>query len=173
MSSSFFAIQLAIHSPPGDPRRERLVALLRGNQTDQGVVEKRALYTEFANLLEEAEAEWVLGIWDYVTGSKAETEFDSWVAGLEATVNEPLDPGAVRGDHAVVSAVFLVGAPSPSDTTLGERCDIPEAKWLTRGTYARLVATLRMLAFADVLADGVYVVPGDTGCGVTLAELRG
>jgi hypothetical protein len=173
MNSSFFALQLAIQSPPGDPWREHLVALLRENQSDQGVFEKRALYTRFANLLAQAEPRWVLGTWDYITGAKAETEFDSWVAGLEATVNEPLDPTAAAGDHAVVSAVFLVEAGSRSDTTLGERCDIPEAQWFTRGTYSRLVATLRMLTFASVLADGVYVVPGDVGYGLRLAELRG
>jgi hypothetical protein len=173
MSSTFFCLQLAICSAPGDPWRGRLVELLRENQADQGLVEKRRLYTHLSTLLAEASVHWTLGTWDLVQGAAADREFDAWVAGLEAAVDEPLDPATSGGDHVVVSVVLLVESGSAADTTLGERCDLPKSEWLTRAAYARLVASLRMLAFAGVRADGVYAVPGDANCGITLAELRG
>jgi hypothetical protein len=173
MNATFFGLQLAIRSPSGDPWRERLVALLRENLTDQDALEKRALYTRLSELLSEASPRWTLGTWDLITGESAASEFDSWAEGLEASVNEPLDPAASSGDHAVVSVIVLVEAGSRSDATLGERCDLPESVWYARGTYERLVATLRMLNFPSVRADGVYVVPGEPGCGIGLAELRG
>ena len=173
MNSTFFGLQLAIRSPAGDPWRERLLELLRGNQGDQDVLEKRALYTRLSELLADAAPHWTLGTWDLVTEPRAQREFDSWVSELEASVDEPLDPAASEGDHVVVSVVFLVEAGGRSDTTLGERCDLPESSWLTRATYARLAATLRMLHLPSVRADGVYVVPGDGSCGISLAELRG
>jgi hypothetical protein len=173
MSSTFFGVQLAIRSPAGDAWRERLVALVRKNQTDLSILEKRVLYTELAELLSEAEPQWALGTWDFIDAPAGDAEFDSWVAGIEECVDEPLEASASSGDHAVVTFVFLVEDGSRAETTLAERCDIPEEFWSRRRTYARLVATLRMLVFAGVLADGVYVVPGDVNAGLTLSELRG
>jgi hypothetical protein len=173
MSYTFFGLQIAIQSPPGDPWREALVALVRRNLRGLDLVEKRALFFELAELLRDAEDRWALGTWDLVQGARAESEFDSWVSGLETSADEPLDPSAAAGDHVVVSVVVLVEPGSRSDTTLGERCDLPESAWHARSTFERLVATLRSLSFSGVRADGVYVVPGDVGGGIALAELRG
>jgi hypothetical protein len=173
MDATFFAFQIAVRSPPGDPWRERLVELVRRNQTDQGVFEKRMLYTQFAGLLAEAQPRWTLGTWDFVPAPRGEGEFDEWVAGLEAGVDEPLSPSAATGDHAVVTAVFLIETGSQSDVVLGARCDVQESAYFRRDTFRRLVDSLRMLTFAGVRADGLYVVPGDARSAVPLDELRG
>ncbi len=173
MNATFFAFQIAVQSPPGDPWRGRLVELVRRNQVDQSVFEKRMLYTQLAGLLVEAQPRWTLGTWDFVPTPKGEEEFDEWVAGLEASVDEPLAPSAATGDHAVVTAVFLVETGSQSDEMLGGRCDVPESAYFRRDTFRRLVDSLRMLVFAGVRADGVYVVPGDADSAIPLAELRG
>jgi len=173
MSYTFFGLQIAIQSPPGDPWRGALVELVRRNLRGLDLVEKRSLYFELAELLRDAEDRWALGTWDLVAGARGELEFDSWVSGLEASADAPLDASAATGDHVVVSVVVLVEDGSGAATTLGERCDLPERTWHTRATFERLVSTLRSLSFAGVRADGVYLVPGDVGAGIPLAELRG
>jgi hypothetical protein len=171
MSGTFFGIQIAIQSPPGEPWREGLVELLRGNMQDQSIFEKRVLYSRLAQHLAAARPRWTLGTWDYITGAGGEVEFDSWVSGLEACADEPVTDRA--GDHVVVSVALLVEPGSRSESVLGERCDLPESEWHTRAAFNRLIDSLRMLAFPGVLADGVYLVPGDAAAGVPLDELRG
>ena len=73
----------------------------------------------------------------------------------------------------IVTAAFLVQKGSNSDLTLGDRCDIAEAQYFTRATFARLIETLPMLNFATVAGDAIYMVPGPSGVGPTMQELSG
>ncbi len=172
-TNSFFGLQVMVLSPQGDPWRERLMAVLRRNQGDQDVVQKRALYTALTHVLAEVPDRWAFGVWDLIRGPRATREFDEWVAGVEGAIEEPIDPSWRHGDCVAVTIVLLVEEGSPADDTLGARCDLPERDWFTRRTFARLISTLRMLQFAHIRADGLYAMPGDPAAGIPLAELRG
>lgn len=173
MSHSFFGFQIAVRVPAGDPWRARLRELVVEHQRDHALLDQRAFYTRLANHLNLVETKYALGFWEYIAGGRADQEFDSWVAGLEASAEDDVSPDAGEGDHVVVSAVFLLEEGSDSDRTAAERCDIPESEWSARQTFVRLVATLRMLHYSSVQADGVYVVPGDPARGLPLSELQG
>jgi hypothetical protein len=178
VSHSFFGIQIAVQSPPGDPWREELRQLVLENQRDQAIIDKRAFYTRLTNLLNKVENKYALGHWDYIVGEGADREFDDWVAGLEATsakdVVDPEEGGTGRDarELVVVSIVFLLEGGSNSDNTVAERCDLPESEWSARQTYVRLVATIRMLSFSSVQADGVYLVPGSVQDGLSVSDLQ-
>jgi hypothetical protein len=73
----------------------------------------------------------------------------------------------------LVTVLFLLERGSNSDLTLGERCDLPEADYFTRATFAQLVATIPALNFANVQADAVYLSPGNDRDGLSDDDLRG
>ena len=172
METVFFGVQVAVFAPPGDPLRKQLSSVVRATGGDQSLSDKRAFHTRIAHVLESAVARWRFGTWDYVAGPAAETTFDEWVSGLEASVAE--NPGDVYDDeHIVVTFVFLLDAGSDAETIAGARCDIHESCFHTRETYARLVETVRLLPYASVRADGAYLVPGEGGPGLSADELTG
>jgi predicted amidohydrolase YtcJ len=172
MSTTFFGIQIALVAPPGSPLRREFVEAVRRNGGDQSLVEKRAFHQRVADLLDTHAHAWAFGTWDYVGPPQGESEFDSWVAGLEESVEE--NPGdEVDDDHIVVTLVYLLDAGSDAESTAGERCDLPVPMFFRRSTFKRLVATVRMLSFAGVRADGAYVVPGEGGPGLSAEELTG
>jgi hypothetical protein len=172
MSAIFFGVQLAIHAPPGDPLRRRLVEAVRAGAAEQSLSEKRAYHARLANLLLEVSARWRFGTWDYVAGGAGERTFDEWAAGLELSAAE--NPGDVYDDeHVVVTLVFLLDEGSPAEEIAGARCDVHESWFHKRETYARLVETVKLLPFAHVRADGAYVVPGEGGPGLSADELLG
>ena len=76
-------------------------------------------------------------------------------------------------DYFLVSMAFLLQKDGTSDVTMAERCDMEEAYYFQRATFAHLLATPPMLSYATVRADALYVVPGNDEDALTLEELRG
>lgn len=172
MSATFFGVQIAIEAKPGDPLRRAFWEAVRSGAKEQGLADKRAYHHRLVALLEGCAAKWRFGTWDFVPGGGGEAQFDEWVSGLERCAEE--DPGdAFDDEHVLVSLVFLLEGGSDAESVAGERCDLPEDRWHLRATYAHLVATVRMLPFAGVRADGAYVVPGEGGAGLSAEELQG
>jgi hypothetical protein len=172
-TGTFFGIQLAVQSPPGDPWRGKVCDIVRQHQRDLAVVDKRVLYGALANLLVEAAPRWTLGFWDFIAGGQS--EFDDWVRGLEDDARERWQPDASGApmDQALVSVVVLLEPGGNAARIAGDRCDIPESDWRTRDTYVHLVETLPMLSFPTVRGDGVYVTPGGPDLAFSRRELEG
>src|SRR4029453_16162328 len=70
------------------------------------------------------------------------------------------------------TALFLVERASNSNPPRGERCDLPEAQYFPRATFAQLIATIPMLNFANVQADAVYLTPGSDDDGLSDGALH-
>ena len=173
MSDAFFGLQLAVQSPPGDPWRRELCELVRRHQQDLGSQEQRALFAAAAELLQTALPRCPLGFWDYVPAGEA--EYSEWMRGIQDDALETWAPdptGAVM-DHALVSAMFLVPRGGSADWLLAERCDLPEADWMRRSTFAELLAALPEVRFAWVRSDALYVVPGGLELAFSRRELEG
>ena len=75
--------------------------------------------------------------------------------------------------YVIVTLLFLVEGGSNSDRTLAERCDVPESEYWTRLTFAKLIATVPLLNFANVEADAVYMAPGSEEDGFSMEDLHG
>ena len=124
-----------------------------------------------------------LGYWDLVRGAKAEEEFETWTSEIEgslATEREEMGDAADEANrlsadkgYVLVTALALVVQGSNADLTLGDRCDIPEAQWWTRQSFARLCGTFPLLNFGQVEADAVYLAPGNDRDGLSMEDLRG
>jgi hypothetical protein len=180
---TFFGLQIAVTAFHNDPFRRRLHEVIAAAPAQQSLSDKRAFWKGVSATLNEAMPVFELGYWDLVRGGKAEEEFESWTSEIEgglATERPEMGPEVDEANrlsagkqYVLVTALVLVNASSNSDLTLGDRCDLPEADWWTRQTFARLTATFSLLNFAQVQADAVYLAPGNDRDGLSMEDLRG
>jgi hypothetical protein len=183
VSYTFFGVQVAIKAFFGDPLRQRLHAAIADSQSAQSLQDKRAFWKRIAAILNEAMPVFEYGYWDLIREDKAEAEFETWCSEIEGSLaTEKEEVGAAADEvnrlsaekkYVLCTALFLVERDSNSDVTLGERCDLPEAEYFTRATFAQLIATVPMLNFANVQADAVYLTPGSDDDGLSDEDLHG
>lgn len=183
MSYTFFGIQVAVKAFFKDDFRKRLHETVARADAEQSLNEKRAFWKRVTAVLNEAMPVFEYGYWDLIRTDAAEEEFESWCSEIEGSVaTEPEEMGAAADEvnrlsadksFVLVTLAFLLERDSNSDVTLGERCDLPEANWFTRQTFAHLIATVPILNFANVQADAVYIVPGNDTDGLSDDDLHG
>lgn len=173
MTDLFFGLQLAVQSPPHDPWRARLHSVVRQHVRDLPLADQRGLWGSVANLLLDGLGRCSFGFWDLVQNGRQ--EYDDWVKGIEDDSAEPwvADATGAKMDHILVSAMFLLPAGGKSALLVGDQCDLPEASWMQRATFRRLINTLPQLDFASVRGDAVYVTPGGDRQAFSRRELQG
>jgi hypothetical protein len=182
MSQTFFGIQVVVRNFVSDPLRKQLRELIASSSSEQSVNDKRIFWKRITAVLNEAVPAFELGYWDLIT-ENAEDEFESWSSEIEGRLaTEPEELGTAPDEvnrisaeqrYVIVTLLFLVEGGTNSDRTLAERCDIPESEWLTRITFGKLIATIPLLNFANVVADAVYMSPGSEEDGLSIEDLHG
>jgi len=183
MSNTFFGIQVAVRNFITDPLRPQLHQIIARSADEQSLAEKRAFWKRVAAVLNEGVPAFEMGYWDLIRGDGADEEFESWSSEIEgrlATEKEELGAAAdevsrisAEKRYVVVTLLFLVEAGTNSDRTLAERCDVPESEYWTRLTFGRLIATVPLLNFANVVADAVYLAPGTDEDGFSMEDIHG
>jgi hypothetical protein len=183
MSNTFFGIQVAVRHFITDPLRPQLHEIIARSTSEQSLAEKRAFWKRVAAVLNEAVPAFEMGYWDLIGGDRADEEFESWSSEIEGSLaTEKEELGAAPDEvsrisaekrYIVVTLLFLVEAGTNSDRTLAERCDVPESEYWTRLTFGRLIATVPLLNFANVVADAVYLAPGTDEDGFSMEDIHG
>lgn len=182
MAQTFFGIQVVVRNFVSDPLRRQLHDLIAQSQGEQSLTDKRTFWKRVAAVLNEAVPAFELGYWDLVS-EKGDDEFESWSSEIEGSLaTEAEELGAAPDEvnrisaekrYVIVTLLFLVEGDTNSDRTLAERCDIPESEWFTRLTFGKLIATVPLLNFANVIADAVYMSPGSEEDGLSMEDLHG
>jgi hypothetical protein len=180
---TFFGIQVAVKAFFKDDFRARLHQTVARGDAEQSLNEKRQFWKRVTAVVNEAMPVFEYGFWDLIRTDAAEEEFESWCSEIEGNMATEAEEMGTAADevnrlsadqrYVLVTLALLVERDSNSDLTLGERCDLPEAQWFTRQTFAHLVATIPMLNFANVQADAVYLVPGNDTDGLSDDDLHG
>jgi hypothetical protein len=183
LAYTFFGIQVAVKAFFKDDFRKRLHETVARADAEQSLAEKRTFWKRVTAVLNEAMPVFEYGHWDLIRENNAEEEFESWCSEIEGSVaTEAEEMGSAADEvnrlsadqsYVLVTLAFLLERDSNSDLTVGERCDLPESDWLTRATFAHLIATVPMLNFANVQADAVYIVPGNDADGLSDDDLQG
>jgi hypothetical protein len=182
VSFSFFGLQVAFKRDSRDPLPGQLHHLLaRDAGARQSITDKQRFWRNVTSLLAPASSAFEFGDWDLVRGFGAAGDYDEWVADIEEGLapdphgdrNDLVADGGVDASPSYVLATMmvLVDGGSNADETLGIGCDIPESDWLTRATFAQLLAILPRLNFANVQSDAIYLVPGRGRQGPSAADL--
>lgn len=182
MAQTFFGIQVVVRNFVSDPLRGQLHELIAKSQSEQSLTDKRTFWKRVAAVLNEAVPAFELGYWDLITG-KGDDEFESWSSEIEGSLATEAEELGTAPDevnrisaekrYVIVTLLFLVEGGTNSDRTLAERCDLPESEWFTRLTFGKLIATVPLLNFANVVADAVYMSPGSEEDGLSMEDLHG
>ena len=173
----FFGLQLLIHAFGKDELRARLAEIIAD---PDGALEdleaKRRYIKRVVAVLLEQEPYWSQVFWDYKTQrAEAEAEFESWAAELSAgtaTESEEMDAGvdgayrvSHEKDYVAVTIILHLSAPFPP-------ADIAdEALYWQTSTVAKLVRGLLLVNPETILADGVFIIPGNSEDGLSEADL--
>lgn len=173
----FFGFQLLINAYGEDKLRARLAEVIAD---PDGALEdleaKRRYLKRVVALLLEQEPHWSQVFWDYkIDRAQAEAEFESWAAELSAntaTESEEMD-GAVDGafrlshekDYVAVTIILNLSEPFPP-------ADInDESLYWQSGTIGKLVRGLLLINPEAIIADGVFVIPGNSEDGLSDEDL--
>jgi hypothetical protein len=182
MAQTFFGIQVVVRNFVSDPLRRQLHDLIAQSQSEQSLTDKRTFWKRVAAVLNEAVPAFELGYWDLIR-ENGDDEFESWSSEIEGSLATEAEELGTAPDevnrisaekrYVIVTLLFLVEGGTNSDRTLDERCDLPESEWFTRLTFGKLIATVPLLNFANVVADAVYMSPGSEEDGLSMEDLHG
>ena len=178
MQHSVFALELCLRADlaPG------LVTSLRERIKNHPEAASRdAKWRFYKNLSEElvlnlSAAE--RGYWDFFDeDARAKKYYDMWVNGMTTREGARGQPSGGGGPYRseprylTLTMSFLIRNGSPSERALAEACNVWESMLWQRSTFAKLLTDLRMLSFASVRSDVVYLIPRDEGWELTLQDL--
>jgi len=182
MAQTFFGIQVVVRNFVSDPLRHQLHGLIAQSDSEQSLTDKRTFWKRVTAVLNEAVPAFELGYWDLIS-EKGDDEFESWTSEIEGSIATEAEELGTAPDeinrisaeqrYVIVTLLFLVEGGTNSDQTLAERCDIPESEWFTRISFGKLIATIPLLNFANVIADAVYMSPGSEEDGLSIEDLHG
>ncbi|MDQ3685224.1 MAG: hypothetical protein M3430_06420 [Acidobacteriota bacterium] len=173
----FFGLQLLIHAFGKDELRARLANVIADpDGALQDVAAKRRYVKRIVAVLLEQEPYWSQAFWDYKTErEESEAEFEAWAAELSAstaTEAEELDAsidGAHRlskeMDYVAVTFILHLNEPFPP-----AEIDDKETYW-TSATISKLVRGLLLVNPETILADGVFIIPGNDVDGLSDEDL--
>jgi hypothetical protein len=173
----FFGLQILIHAFGEDTLRTRMAEVI---SDPDGALEdteaKRRYIKRVIALLLDQEAYWSQAFWDYKAGrAESEAEFESWAAELSAntaTEGEEMD-GSVDGafrlsskkDYVAVTIILNLSEPFPP----AEIKD--EALFWQTATIGKLVRGLLLINPETIIADGVFIIPGNKEDGLSEEDL--
>jgi len=182
---TFFGIQVLFQIGADTVRAELRKAIAAAAENPEMSLADKVLFWKgvVAAALEGA-PRFDLGFWDYIADpTRAEIEFDKWTSELEAeSATTAAEVGAApaegyrmsaKPEYVALTALFLLEKGGNSDATVADRLDLPEDEWWKRDTFVGLFETIRMLSFASVRADAVYLVPGSAEDGLSFDDVHG
>ena len=173
----FFGLQLLIRAFGEDTLRARLAEVVADPDGElEDAVSKRRYIKRIIALLLDQQAYWSQAFWDYkTTRAESDAEFEAWAAELNANIaTEHEETGAsVDGayrvssekDYVAVTIVFKLTAPFPP----AEIAD--EATFWESTTIANLVRGLLLVNPDSIIADGVFITPGNPDDGLSEQDL--
>jgi hypothetical protein len=172
MGDLFFGLQLALDLPHDSLLRPQLATALGELRQSDAADRQRAGWRRTAEALLASARAARMGTWDLIRGN-AEVEYRQWVDELEAMAGWQGADFGQDGTYVLSTIVMHVQGGSNSDRTLGDCCDIPEAQWLTRGTYARLLGALPRLNCTNIIGSAWYLAPHPECAGFSAEVLAG
>jgi hypothetical protein len=177
MKHSVFALEVAARFEPGGRLHTELHRLLTSSPVNPTLQQKWLFYKHAVQELLVAMPLFHRGCWDYFDDdAKAKASYDQWVAGMvteEGARPQPSGDDPYRGSsrYLTFTMAFLIVNGSPTDDAVRDLCNIPEDRLWQRQTFQQILAGLGVLNFASIKSDVAYLIPRDTGWGLTDEDL--
>ena len=167
--SSFFGVQVAVASEPGDAIRPQLTEVVKNLRTATDWRRQRLAWQQAIPCLRAVSNRVQLGSWDLLREG-ADEAWREWTTGVEAMATWP-EADFGNGSLVLVTLVMLVVKDSNADRTLGDICDLPERVWHRRATYLKLLLAPPLVNAAGVRSSALYVAPHPAHGGFSTSAL--
>ena len=177
MKHSLFALEVAARFEPGGRLHTELHKLITSSPVNATLQQKWAFYKHAVQELLVALPLFHRGCWDYFDNDvQAKASYDQWVAGMvteEGARPQPSGDDPYRGSsrYLTFTMAFLIVNGSPTDEAVRDLCTIPQDQLWHRQTFQQILAGLGVLNFASIKSDVAYLIPRDTGWGLTDEDL--
>ena len=173
MSYSIFAIEIAARTWINDPFRQALHGLIVGHPAASSPIQKRQLYVQIAQHIQQNFQSIEKGCWDYFDNhEKAVADFDMWVRGMlteEGARQQPSYEPDPR--YLTFTMAFLLVQGTPADQAIAQRCNVPQENLWRRDVFNYIVQAVPAIDFANVQADVLYMLPRDDEFALTPQDL--
>ena len=83
----------------------------------------------------------------------------------------PHGPYRPEPRYMTFTMAMLLAQNSPADMAMRQLCNIPQPMLWNRSSFARILQGMRIVSFASVKSDVLYLIPGDDAWGLTLQDL--
>lgn len=179
MEHSIFAIEICARLVPESPLRAALAECVTKAPPAMSLHGKWQQYTRAASLLFDNLSLADRGCWDYFNdNARALRDYDMWTNGMltkegvRPTPSGNADPYRGEPRFLTFTMAFLILQDSPTDITLRQVCNVPQADLWKRATFARVLKGIGHISFASVKSDVLYLIPRDDGWGLTAQDLQ-
>lgn len=177
MKLSIFAFEICARYEPHGRLHGSLHRLLTSHPSNATLQQKWHFYREVTQELLVGLPLVERGCWDYFDDdARARRDYEQWVNGMlteEGARTEPSGDDPYRGGprYMTFTMAFLLVNGSHTDLALRRVCDIPEPVLWHRATFHRILSNLGVLNFASIQSDVAYLIPRDSGWGLTHDDL--
>lgn len=179
MQHSVLAIELCMRLDPQQPLRDTLHRLVRTHPERSSPGAKWQMYAQLSDLLVQHLPIAVSGCWDfYDDDARARKDFEMWSQGMitrEGARPSPSglpDPYRNEPRFMTCTLAFLIARGAPCERMVAHICAVPQPMLWHRGSFERVLRSVRSLSFASVKGDVAYVIPGDPSWGLTQTDLQ-
>lgn len=178
MKFSVFAFEICARYEPHGRLHQSLHRLLTTHPANANLQQKWLFHRNAIAELLVAVPSFERGCWDYFDDdARARRDYEQWVNGMlteEGARKEPSGDDPYRGGprYLTYTMAFLLVNGSEVDLGIRRVCDIPEPQLWHRASFHRILDGLyRVLNFASIQSDVAYLIPRDTGWGLTSDDL--
>jgi hypothetical protein len=177
MKHSIFALEICAKYEPGGRLHTQLHRLITSTPANANLQQKWMFYKQVVSELLVGLPLVERGCWDYFDNdARALADYDQWVAGMVTEEGARLQPSGddpYRGEthYLTFTMAFLLVNDSPTDLAVRQLCNFTDALLWHRQTFHQILSGLGVLNFASIKSDVAYLIPRDTGWGLTRADL--
>lgn len=184
----FFGYQLVMLENAQEGLRQDFHEMIAQRSDNDSPGTKLAFFKNIAAMLAENFYAAEYGFWDMIDGSKAQREFDGWVAEITASLateerefvepvqgfEEPdIDRISCKKDYIAVTVLLLIERSLANETFYKHISSLGEDLYYDKETFRRLLDLYGMIDYVNVIGDAVFVAPGNEDDGLSWEDIHG
>lgn len=185
----FFGYQLVILENAKEGLRSDFHDLIESKSADDSPYEKLSFFKSLAGMMAENFYAAEYGFWDSSEGAKASEDFDQWVAEItaglateDAETVDADDEGYIEPDidrissdknYIAVTALMLIERSAANEAFYKRLSSLDESLYYDKETFRRLLDLFSMIDYEHVVADAIFLAPGNDEDGLSWEDIHG
>jgi len=166
---SFFSVELCFNFAESKRVHDEVRRVLARTSDEVSPAAKWTNHRAVADVLLGCIDQAARGCWEYMDDDSGDVMWDDWLLPLTDRSRQP--KGDEAGGWFTMTMMMQARRGTPTDRVLASAFSgVGDELW-TRGTFAQMLQTIPAVSFSNVVRDALYLMPRDSTCGFTDAEL--